>query len=151
VRKVFFHYVDKRPRIADVPKIKAFISEIFDKEATDFKRVDYIFCSDHYLLNLNKATLNHDYYTDILSFLMSDGSSPVVGEIYISIDRVKENAKKYQVSLKKELLRVIFHGILHFCNYNDKKEREKKLMRLKEEEFLEVYYRVNVSRETIIK
>jgi len=98
----------------------------------------YIFCSDAYLRVLNKQFLNHSTYTDILSFDYSD-SRKILGEIYISIPRVRENAKKFQQSFNVELRRVIIHGLLHFMGYNDKNSTQKAQMRRKEEACLSLW------------
>lgn len=95
--------------------------------------LNYIFCSDNYLKKINKQYLNHDYFTDIITFSTSDpGDKTISGDIYISIDRVKENAATYGVRINEELHRVMAHGLLHLCGYGDKSEKEKKLMRKKE-------------------
>lgn len=100
----------------------------------------YIFCSDKYLLEVNRTYLKHDYYTDIISFDLSGETKSVDGEIYISVDRVVENARKIGVSIKTEIHRVIFHGALHLCGYSDKTKYEKIGMRNKEEEYLDKYF-----------
>ena len=96
--------------------------------------INYIFCTDDFLLELNRQYLRHDYYTDILSFQMND--DPVSGDIYISIDRVKENANYLEVTFENELQRVISHGMLHFLGYKDKTEEEQQEMRAKENELI---------------
>ena len=101
--------------------------------------ISYIFCSDNKILAINNEYLQHDYYTDIISFDLSAGDD-LVGEIYISIDRVRENARTLGHSFKSELHRVIFHGALHLCGYKDKSLRDIKLMRKKEEESLSAYF-----------
>jgi probable rRNA maturation factor len=98
--------------------------------------INYIFCSDSYLLSLNKGFLKHNTLTDIITFDNSEGTGSMEGEIYISIERVKENATKYDVSFEDELNRVMIHGILHLLGYKDKKPSEKALMRKKEEAYL---------------
>lgn len=121
--------------------LKAFIPSIFKKEKVSLISLTYIFCSDDYLLNINRQYLNHDYYTDIITFDLSEGEKGTVGEIYISIDRVKDNARQFKTSLSEELHRVIFHGALHLCGYKDKTTREEKLMRKKEGAYLILYKR----------
>jgi rRNA maturation RNase YbeY len=101
--------------------------------------IHYIFCDDAYLLHLNQAHLKHNTYTDIITFPLSSKGEPVVAEIYISIDRVKENASKFQVPFLHELYRVIFHGALHLCGYKDKGKDEVELMRKKEDHYLQSY------------
>lgn len=101
--------------------------------------MNYIFCSDNDLLKINKAYLNHNYFTDIITFNLSDNKEIIQGEAYISIDRVMANAKRMKISFKNELLRVIFHGSLHLCGYNDKTNIEAGTMREKEDYYLSIY------------
>ena len=98
--------------------------------------ISIIFCSDEYLLDINIRYLDHDYYTDIITFPYS--ASPLTADLYISIDRVKENADQLNQHFSKELCRVIIHGILHLCGYKDKTPTEKELMRSKEDHYLKV-------------
>ena len=101
--------------------------------------LQFIFCSDDFLLDINKQYLKHNYYTDIITFNL--GADVIEGEIYISIDRVKENAANYNTSFKRELHRVIFHGVLHLCGYKDKLNEEKMIMRAKEVRYLQEYFK----------
>ncbi|MEO7263684.1 MAG: rRNA maturation RNase YbeY [Ferruginibacter sp.] len=126
-------------------KLKLFISKIFKWEKTNATSLDIVFCDDEFLIDINRKFLNHDYYTDIISFNLNDDFFPVVGEIYISIDRVNANALTYNCSLTSELHRVIFHGVLHFCGFNDTTSGEKILMKAKEDLYLHKYF---VSRGT---
>jgi len=103
--------------------------------------VNIIFCDDKFLLTLNVQFLHHDYYTDILSFPLSAKGNPLIAEVYISTDRVKDNAKNLESSFREELHRVIFHGILHFCGYNDKSKPEIKKMRAAEDRYLISYFK----------
>jgi rRNA maturation RNase YbeY len=123
--------------------LKKFISGIFKKEGLKAGAINYIFCRDEYLLNLNKQYLNHNTYTDIITFQYSWSPQPIHSDIYISIDRVKENAQLYNVPFLKELHRVLFHGALHLCGYKDKTKKAIVLMRSKEDFYLSLY----VSRE----
>jgi rRNA maturation RNase YbeY len=109
------------------------------KEGIKVECLQYVFCSDKYLLNINKQYLNHDYYTDIISFDLSEIKGQLVGDVYISVDRVKENAKNMKNTQGNELLRVIFHGALHFCGYKDKKPADAKLMRSMEDKWLRAF------------
>lgn len=118
---------------------KEVIRDLFKKEHTRLEHLQYIFCSDEYLLAINKQHLNHNYYTDIITFDLSETPDAVTGEIYISIDRVRENAHTYKVPFKQELLRVIFHGALHLCGYKDKTEKDQQLMRKAEDKYLQYY------------
>jgi rRNA maturation RNase YbeY len=121
-------------------RLKGFIGDIFKRERKKLNYINFIFCTDKFLLNINRDFLNHDYYTDIITFPLSKINSPIEAEVYISIDRIKENAKKLGNSYTKELHRVIFHGVLHLCGYSDKKHNEIILMRKKEEEYLKFYF-----------
>lgn len=103
-------------------------------ESKNILSLNIIFCDDEYLLSMNQDYLNHDYYTDIITFDYS--AEEIEGELYISIDRVKENATALEVSFKHELHRVIIHGVLHLCGYGDKSEEEEKIMRSKEDFYL---------------
>ncbi len=98
--------------------------------------IQYIFCDDKHLLEINKTYLNHDTFTDIITFSTTDNKDIISGEIYISIDRVNENSKTQIVPFNDELSRVIVHGILHLLGYNDHTDNEKKLMRSKEDYYL---------------
>jgi len=115
--------------------ISQWISQIIQKEECEEGEVSYIFCNDEYLLKLNKEFLNHDTLTDIISFDNSLGKQ-INGDIYISVERVKENSETYTTKFENELHRVIIHGILHYCGYKDKTEEDAKTMRIKEEEAL---------------
>ena len=127
--------------LADRTRLKRFIASLFKKEKKALAGLNYIFCSDEYLLEINRQFLHHDYYTDIITFDLSEANHPINAEIYISVDRVKENAAQFGDSVKRELHRVIFHGALHLCGYGDKTGREEKIMRGKEETYLTLYER----------
>lgn len=117
-----------------------FIPVIFKKEGKKLESLSFIFCSDNYLLEINKQFLKHDYYTDIISFDLSEPKSALIsGEIYISVDRVKENAKDMRISFEEEMKRVLFHGTLHLCGYRDKKKADVQQMRAKEDEYLKLF------------
>jgi probable rRNA maturation factor len=118
---------------------KDVIRHLFKKEKTRLEQLQFIFCSDEYLLEINKQHLNHNYYTDIITFDLSETPDAVTGEIYISIDRIKENAQTYKAPFKQELLRVIFHGALHLCGYKDKTEKDEAMMRKAEDKYLQYY------------
>lgn len=141
---VYLHYLEKSFYLRSRTALKWFIQSLFKKEGFEVKLLNYVFCTDQYLMKINKKFLNHDTYTDIITFQYTKGTEPVLADIYISIERVKENAKTYGVPFKKELYRVLFHGALHICGYKDKTEKDIKLMRSKEEYYLKQY----VSRET---
>lgn len=115
---------------------KTFLASVFAEEHVAFKSVSYVFCTDEYLLTLNKQYLNHDTLTDILTFTLSGVSLPLVSEIYISVERVKENAVIHEVDFRNELYRVMIHGILHLCGYKDHTPSERMEMRAKENSYL---------------
>jgi probable rRNA maturation factor len=132
--KVYFHYLEK-VSLSKRNHLKAFIEQLFKKEKRALRGLQYIFCSDSYLLSINKQFLNHDFYTDIITFDLSEGEE-ISAEVYISLDRVKENASFLKLAFKQELHRVMFHGVLHLCGYKDKSAKDLKLIRQKEDYYL---------------
>jgi probable rRNA maturation factor len=138
--KVSFFSSDITFKIKNSPGLKHFIEDLFKKEKRILNSINYIFCSDRYLLKINQKYLKHNYYTDIITFDLSDKSGGIEAEIYISIDRVRENAKGMKTTIKSELHRVIFHGALHLCGYSDKSSRQINLMRKKEDAYMERYF-----------
>jgi probable rRNA maturation factor len=129
--KVCFFFEKRDFSLQNRTGLKAFVESIFKKEKKALASINYIFCSDKRLLEINRQFLNHDYYTDIITFDLSESSS-TQAEIYISVDRVRDNAKQLGSSFKSELHRVVFHGALHLCGYRDKTTKEKEEMREKE-------------------
>ena len=120
--------------------LKKFIIQLFIKEEKPLHSIDIIFCSDEYLLEINKQHLQHDFYTDIITFDLSESlANPIIGELYISVDRVRDNAALRDEKFSTELLRVIFHGLLHLCGFKDKTKSDIKTMREKEDEYLGLY------------
>lgn len=134
--KVRFHSADANVKFNQKTRLKKFIADLFQKEGVEMESLDYIFCSDDYLLAINKQYLQHNYHTDIITFPLSGKDQPVIGEVYMSVDRIRENAGQYKVDFLDEFLRVVFHGALHLCGYKDKSPSEIKKMRLKEDEYL---------------
>jgi len=122
-------------------ELKLFVSFIFRSEKRTLGSLTYIFCSDEYLLKINQDFLKHDFYTDIVTFDMSSSRDEIEGEIYISIERVKENSKEHGFTFNRELHRVIFHGALHLCGYKDKSPKEKAQMRMMEDRYLDLYFK----------
>ena len=112
--------------------------QLVEKEGFKQGEVSVVFCSDDYLLSLNKKYLNHDYFTDIITFSYNE-EGLISGDLFISIDRAKENAEKNKASFSNELSRLVIHGMLHLCGFNDKSQEEIKTMRLKEEEYLKTF------------
>jgi len=135
-----FHFLSPCP-LPDRRILKAFIVSVFKKEKRALEQVNIIYCGDEYLLGLNRQFLKHDFYTDILSFPLSLPAKPLEAEIYISIDRVRENAKKMGLPVNEELHRVIFHGILHLCGYKDKTQADIQEMRTLENGLLKAYFK----------
>jgi len=138
--KVYFFF-QVPVSLQDRVKLKKFIESIFKKEKKKIQGLNYVFCTDEELLEINRQYLNHDYYTDIVSFELSEKDEPAEGDIYISMDRVRDNALNLGEPLYKELHRVIFHGALHLCGYKDKTKSQSREMRNKEEEYLSRYFK----------
>ncbi|MES2374785.1 MAG: rRNA maturation RNase YbeY [Bacteroidota bacterium] len=136
---VSFRSADRQLQLPGKTELKAFIQSVFKKEKRALDSITYIFCSDEFLLQMNRDFLKHDYYTDIITFGLSERNEPVEAEVYISLDRVKDNATTMRVTFKEETLRVIFHGALHLCGYKDKKKSEIVLMRSKEDHYLRLF------------
>ena len=134
-----FHF-QKTCTLKDRRRLKEFIPGIFKAYKTGLSSLDVIFCSDEFLLDMNKEYLQHDYFTDIITFDLSEPGSAVTGEIYISVDRVKDNAKTEGSTFSNELHRVIFHGVLHLCGLGDKKKEEQMKMRKAEDRWLNKYF-----------
>jgi rRNA maturation RNase YbeY len=136
---IFFNNADKSTSLRSRTELKTFINKQCLKEGVHIETLQYVFCSDKFLLDINKRYLNHNFYTDIISFDLSDQKGQLIGDVYISIERVNENAKTEGNLYTHELLRVIFHGALHFCGYKDKKPADAKLMRSMEDKWLKAY------------
>ncbi len=120
------------------------LSDLITSEGFDEGDITVIFVTDEYLLDINRTHLDHDYYTDIITFDFTE-SNFISGDLFISYDRVLDNSKEFNVSSYNELCRVVFHGVLHLCGYKDKSSEDEKLMRAKESFYLDKY----VSRETL--
>jgi len=115
-------------------KFRTFLSQLFEKECVAIKHIDYIFCSDNYLLGLNDKFLHHDYYTDTITFELSP--NPLIAESYISVERIRENSQKLMEDYQEELKRVIIHSSLHMCGYDDVSKAKKDAMFRKQETYL---------------
>jgi probable rRNA maturation factor len=135
-----FFFLEQNISLTRRGTLKEFIENLFVKEKKKLIELTYIFCSDEYLLQINRTHLKHNYYTDIITFDLSESPKATIGEIYISIERVRENAVKLGVSIKEELHRVIFHGALHLCGYKDKTKSDEIKMRQAEERYLSAYF-----------
>jgi probable rRNA maturation factor len=135
-----FFYEDTPFRLEKVTSVKSWIKKTIHAEGRQLASLNYIFCSDTYLLEINVQYLSHTSLTDIITFDLSDPlalqRSDIEGEIYISIDRVRENAGKFSNQFQEELHRVIIHGVLHLVGYSDKNPRQRTIMRKKEDAYL---------------
>jgi rRNA maturation RNase YbeY len=124
--------------LSNEEQLSNWISRVIASEEKKEGEINYIFCDDDYLLNLNEQYLNHDTLTDIISFDYSMGNE-IHGDIFISTERVKDNATDFKVSFEEELKRVMVHGVLHYCGYKDKTEEDEALMRSKEDEKIKMF------------
>jgi len=122
-------------------QLKEYILSVFAEECRVLNSLNIILCDDEYLLSINKEFLEHDYYTDIITFDLSNNKSVIDGELYISIERVIDNAIQLKSNKVIELHRVIFHGCLHLCGYGDKTSAEEFIMRSKEDFYVQKYLR----------
>jgi len=140
MQKIHFYFHDRNTALRDRKKLKVFIEKLFIAEKKSLANLSYIFCSDEYLLEINKGFLKHDFYTDVITFDLSETKNDIQGEVYISIDRIKENAKEMGISFMEEMHRVIFHGALHLCGYTDKKKEDILVMRTMENKYIKKYF-----------
>ena len=131
------------PGFVSKKELKRFVKELVAHEGKQLKELSLVFTDDEYLLGVNKQYLNHDYFTDVITFDYSDFPN-VSGDVMVSLDRVKDNAQSMNLDFKTELYRVVFHGALHLCGYKDKKKEDAALMRSKEDFYIQMF----VSRET---
>lgn len=125
-------------KLLDETKTSNWINECIENEGFELGEINYIFCNDKYLHKINIEFLQHDTFTDIISFDYTLGKE-INGDIFISTERVKENSNKYATPFQEELHRVIIHGVLHYLGFKDKTEREKEKMRQKENDCLKIF------------
>ena len=146
VRKgtVRFHFIEIFALIGQ-KRLKETVADLLFREGRAFESMDYIFCSDEELLQINQEFLKHDNLTDIITFDYSEEARIIEGDIFISINRVEENASKYKRPFLEELNRIMVHGVLHLIGYNDKTASQKQIMRKKENTYLSLLF---VPRET---
>lgn len=135
---VIFNY-ETDFQLENESKYEEWIDAIVESEDKEPGEINYIFCDDAYLHNINMQFLEHDTLTDIISFDYCIGDL-ISGDIFISIERVKDNAQDFEVSFDNELLRVMAHGVLHYCGYKDKTEEDAQLMRTKEKEKMNMFH-----------
>lgn len=134
-----FHFQSKSFGLPNKNALKRYLEFIFNSENKVLRELNIVFCLDEYLLKINSEYLNHDFYTDIITFDLSPDVKEIIGEIYISTERVKENAHFLKIPFLNELHRVMFHGVLHLCGYLDHNKKDRKLIRLKENFYLTKY------------
>ena len=137
--RIQFFFIETSIKLNERRRLKLFIDQLFKTNNNFYNQLSIIFCSDAYLLDINKKFLKHDYYTDIITFNLADLNQPIEGEIYISIDRVRDNAGLHMVSVNRELHRIIFHGVLHLCGFKDKTPKHKQAMTFEEDKCLNAY------------
>ena len=133
-----FHY-ESDFIIEDETKFADWIGRLVISEGRSYSQLDFIFCDDEYLLKINQDYLNHDTYTDIITFPYEDMNG-LAGDIFISVDRVRDNASEFRVDFDTELKRVMAHGVLHLIGFGDKSEEEALLMRAKEDEKIKLFH-----------
>lgn len=136
---IYFHYLVEPFYFPARGQLKTFLLTIFKKHSKNIQTINFIFCSDEYLLELNKKHLKHNFYTDIITFELNDRGQPLLADVYISIERVRDNAKQFKVSLQNEILRLLIHGTLHLCGYRDKNCKEIDEMRTQEGLYINKY------------
>ena len=135
----FFSQTQNNP-LRDTNKFKSFVDYVLRQESKKLNLINFVFCTDEELRKLNNDFLKHDYYTDILTFDLSENKTTITADIFISTDRTRDNAKEFSVSFSKEIHRVMIHGILHLCGYKDKKNLDIKKIRKAEDKYLSKYF-----------
>jgi rRNA maturation RNase YbeY len=138
--KISFSYQQAYSGPKQKGRLRAFLAELAGREGYGIDQLGFVFCSDAYLLKINRDYLSHDTYTDIVTFDLRDTPGAIRGEVYISLDRIRENARTYGQPVTRELHRVIFHGLLHLCGYKDKLKAQRETMRQKEDFYLRRYF-----------
>ena len=138
---IFFHFTVAPFYFPHRNRLKMFLHRQMKGEEGPIEALHYIFCSDEFLHRMNQDYLGHDTYTDIITFPLSRKGQPLVADIYISIDRVRDNSTNLQTRFLQELHRVVFHGALHLCGYKDKTAREVETMRCMEDRWLDKFFR----------
>ena len=141
MKKISFHYQDISFPFSNREKLKGFLLNLLKKEGRQVDHINYIFCTDAFLLTLNQEYLAHQTLTDIITFELSAPGAAVLSDIYISVERVRENAVLFNTPFYRELHRVIFHGALHLCGYMDKSTTDIARMRAAEETNLNRYFK----------
>ena len=141
---IYFHYLIKPFYFPQRELTKSFITSIFADFSKKIETVNYVFCTDKYLLTMNETHLKHNYYTDIITFDLSIDEL-IIADVFISVERAKENAASFKVTLISEIIRLLIHGALHLCGHKDKTVEDSHAMRTLENNYLSQFW---VSRET---
>ena len=140
---ISFHSLIPDFQLKKKREIKSWIKRVIEIENQKVGQVDIIFCSDEYLLEMNTKYLNHNYLTDIITFGLSEDTKKISGDLFISIERVEENAQAYNTTFDEELRRVIVHGVLHLIGYDDKQKSDKQVMTGKEDIYLSEFKKID--------
>ena len=138
---IYFHSEEIEFNLSNETQTIKWLTQLAQTEKKEIEELNYIFCSDDYLLKVNQEHLNHDYYTDVITFDYCEGTQ-ISGDIFISIDRVKDNAQSFNSTFQDELNRVIAHGLLHLMGYKDKNEEDAKEMRKMEDFALKLLHKM---------
>lgn len=138
-RKIAFFTEDIQFTLKNKQKIRLWLTSAIENEGFSLQSISFIFCSDEYLLKINQQYLNHDTYTDIITFDNSETPKKIYSDIFISVERVTENATHYQTTFQQELLRILIHGVLHLMGYQDKTPNNKRKMTQKEDFYLQSF------------
>ena len=146
---ILFFEEDIKFSLKEKNKTKRWLRDIAKLQGFKIAELNYIFCSDEYLYQINVEYVNHNTYTDIITFDNSEKEKIIEGDVFLSIERIKENAIKEKVSFEKEMTRVMSHGLLHLMGYKDKKEEDRIIMREMENKAILIYDKQTVSRGTI--
>lgn len=139
-KPIHFFFEGVRPYLPQRKALQSFIARIARMEGKKINYINYIFTTDADLLRINEEYLQHYDYTDIITFQLNDAGQPLEADIFISTERVKENAQLLNTTFTRELHRVIFHGVLHLCGYKDKTPQQRHLMRQQEDKYLRLYF-----------
>ncbi len=140
---IYFFNEESTFKLKQLNQTRNWINNTIESENYSLKSINFIFCSDQYLLKINQQYLNHNTFTDIITFDNSEINKQIEADIFISIERVKENSKTYNVKFSAELHRILIHGTLHLLGYRDKSPKQKKLMTAKENSYLSRLYPAN--------
>ena len=138
-KNIYFFFNGVKLNLRNRKKLKQFLISIFNLENVKLDSINYIFSTDKDVRNINKEFLKHDFFTDIVTFGLSEKGQAIMADIYISVDRVRYNAHLQKETFERELHRVVFHGALHLCGYKDKSREEMKRMRKREDYYLTRY------------